>query len=122
MLFLPKEARYVHNHDVKPGLQVLRFCCNLQTFNLYNATSYSDEVLALRQQKHFPEPSATLFQDALNLTNTLPPQEPKYALSQFQYTPLHDLKSLGLCQTQKLWGFLKCPSVQWQGAGKSVDR
>jgi len=40
----------------------------LQTFNLYNATSFSDEALRLRQAKNLPMPSASLFDDAFNFT------------------------------------------------------
>jgi DNA/RNA-binding domain of Phe-tRNA-synthetase-like protein len=47
----------------------------VQTFNLYNATTFPEEALRLRLQKHLPMPSDNIFADALNYTNTntLPP-------------------------------------------------
>jgi hypothetical protein len=45
-----------------------------QTFAIYNASTFPDQALALRLQKHWPLPSKTLFLDAMNLTHTVLPQ------------------------------------------------
>ena len=44
----------------------------LQTFALYNATSYPDEALRLRQAKRLPMPSEAIFNDAQGYTNWQP--------------------------------------------------
>ena len=49
----------------------------LQTFALYNATTYPDEALRLRQAKRLPMPSEAIFNDAQGYTNWQP--APKYA-------------------------------------------
>ena len=51
----------------------------LQTFALYNATTYPDEALRLRQAKRLPMPSEAIFNDAQGYTNWQP--APKYAPS-----------------------------------------
>ncbi len=44
----------------------------MQTFALYNATSFPDEALRLREAKHLPQPSAAIFNDAQAYTNWQP--------------------------------------------------
>ena len=49
--------------------------CNelpMQTFALYNATSFPDEALRLREAKNLPQPSAGIFSDAQAYTNWQP--------------------------------------------------
>ena len=44
----------------------------MQTFALYNASSFPDEALRLRQAKNLPQPSQTIFDDAQAYTHWQP--------------------------------------------------
>ncbi|CAL8467174.1 g6710 [Coccomyxa elongata] len=75
-MHLPDDNKF-HGLGTRSQYKMDNYWDTNHTFNLYNVTEYPAEVLKLREQKNFPMPSATLFQDALNFTNSQPYQEPK---------------------------------------------
>ena len=75
-LYLPDDNKF-HGMGKRAQYLMDSYWDTNHTFNLYNATSVPDSVLAMRLAHNLPPPSSTIFQDAANLTHTIIPPPPR---------------------------------------------
>ncbi|CAL5225282.1 g8079 [Coccomyxa viridis] len=70
-LYLPDDNKF-HGIGKRAQYKMDSYWDTNHTFALYNATSFPDEALRLREAKNLPQPSAAIFNDAQAYTNWQP--------------------------------------------------
>ncbi|CAK0735989.1 hypothetical protein CVIRNUC_000673 [Coccomyxa viridis] len=70
-LYLPDDGQF-HGIGKRAQYKMDSYWDTNHTFALYNATTYPDEALRLRQAKRLPMPSEAIFNDAQGYTNWQP--------------------------------------------------